>query len=108
MREPQTGGAGGEGGAGEVLEAGDEFLERRGLVGFAGDFEEEVEVVGEDAPGEDADAAEGGVLDEELVELLAFEVVEGEAAVDDTGEAVVVAGGVVGRSLPTGKTHARQ
>jgi hypothetical protein len=106
--EQELGSLEAQGGAGKVLEAGNEFGERGCDVGFAGDFEEEMEVVGEDAPSKDADAAEGGVLREELAELFAFRDAKDEAPVDDTRDTVVVAGGMFGRGFPAGQTHGRE
>jgi hypothetical protein len=56
------------------------------------DFEEDVEVVGHEAVGEDSAAGEGFAFAHDFAEVFAFVVFEDEAAVDDAGDAVVECG----------------
>jgi hypothetical protein len=60
-----------------------------------GSLEQEVEMIGEDAVGEDADAVEIGDPRDEFGEKLFFPLTEESLLSDDAGEAMVV-GGVVG------------
>ena len=73
--------------------------------GFGGDFEEDVEVVGEDGEGEDANAAEAFAFAEEGDEAVFVEVGEEEASIDDAGDAVIEADGEVGGDLEPGTAH---
>ena len=60
-----------------------------------GSLEQEVEMIGEDAVGEDADAVESGDPRDEFCEKLFFPLTEEPLLSDDAGEAMVV-GGIVG------------
>ncbi len=73
--------------------------------GLLGDPDEEVEVVGEDAPGEDLHPAEGGVFPEEGAEFLPFPFLEGMTLLHDTGDAVVTAGLLVGSRPESRYSH---
>jgi hypothetical protein len=54
----------------------DQFLHRWGDCGLLGYLDQEVEVVGEDAPGEHLDTAEQGVFVKEGAELLPLALLE--------------------------------
>lgn len=70
-----------------------------------GDFDEEMEVVGEDAEGEDADAAEAFVFAEVFEEEIAGGGIEMELAVHDAGDAVVIGGAFGGGDLEARQAH---
>ena len=75
--------------------------ERVWEVGGWGDADEEVEVIGEDAVGDDFDAAEVSEREEEVDEVVFGLVVEEELACDGARDAVV--DGTI--DLDTGLTH---
>ncbi len=64
-------------------------------------FEEDVEVIGHEAVGEDSAAGEGFAFAHDFAEVFAFVLVKDEAAVDDAGDAVVE-GGFGGGVFPGG------
>ena len=70
-------------------EALEEFLIGEAVGGEGRDFEEDVEVVGHEAVGEDSAAGEGFAFAHDFAEVFAFVVFEDEAAVDDAGNDVV-------------------
>jgi hypothetical protein len=86
----------------------EEFLIGEAVGGEGRDFEEEVEVVGHEAVGEDAAAGEVFLHAHEFAEVFAFVFVEDEAPVDDAGDAVVeggFGGGVFPGSEEAGAGH---
>lgn len=80
---------GGVRGVGEAAEGEEGLLGGGERMGWLRDLDEEVEVVGHDGEGEDADLAELGEIEEEGTEEVFLGVGEDEAAVHDAGEAVV-------------------
>ena len=79
----------------------DQFLHRwrgRGLLGY---LDQEVEVVGEDAPGEHFDPAEQGVFVKQGAELLPLAFLKHLVFVHHPGDAVIVACGFLGSGFPS-------
>jgi hypothetical protein len=93
--------------AGEAAEVCDDLVRGGEEVGrgFGWDFEEDVEVVGEDGVGEDANAAEAFAFAEEGDEAVFVEVGEEEATIDDAGNAVVEGDREVRGDLEPGAAH---
>jgi hypothetical protein len=78
-----------------------------GGIGTFGDLDEDVEVVGHEGEGENADPAESGAFAEKGAELLFFVGIKDGAFIDDAGEAVVGGGGMVRGSPEPARTHGR-
>ena len=89
-------------------EAAEEFVLGDGVGGAWGDFEEDVEVIGHEAVGEDAAAGEVLGHAHEGAEFVEFLGSEGKASVDDAGDEVVdggFEGGVFPGSEPSTTSH---
>jgi hypothetical protein len=91
--------------AGEALEIVEDFLGPGEGGGPLGDREEDMEVIGHEGVGEDADAAEPLAFPHEGEEVLLLLGTEDELPVHDAGKAVVEAGGMILGNLQSGCPH---
>ena len=71
-----------ESAAAQVFQSHNEIFDRWRCSGFLGHLDEEVEVVGEDAPGEELHTAEMGVFVKEGAEFLPLDLLQDPALVD--------------------------
>ena len=69
------------------------------------DLDEQMEVVGENAPTHNTDTAKGRVLTQQLTETVTLTFLEVEPTFHNPGDAVVVAGRVIRRGFPTWGSH---
>jgi hypothetical protein len=100
-------GVGGVGGrAGEEAELVEDVVGGWEGLGAWRDVEEDVEVIGHDGEGEDADGAEAFAFAEEAEEVEFLRVAEDEATVDDAGDAVVI-GVTIGWEFEAWEAHGK-
>ena len=91
--------------SGQMLQTLDQILQWRGVQGSFGHFDQEVEVVGENAPGEDPHTALGSALSQVRSEQFPLAFLEYKVAIHDPGDAVIETSGFFRTRLGTRVSH---